>query len=230
MRNILYVFILFLALPLEAQREAITNFATRLEVFLDGSIEVTEDITVTAAGDEIKRGITRALHRNSIGRSPDKKRFHYEVLEVQRNGVSISHFSKKEGRNLVLYLGSESETLAPGEYTFRVKYRSENQVYFLENIAEVRWPFIGVDGALPVDKGTITISLPTGANLLNSACYTGGEGSREEKCTFNQGATATTFTLNEPLPPGEGMTVSVGAPRSTFRDAPASAQAAFPPP
>ncbi|MEM9526571.1 MAG: DUF2207 domain-containing protein [Bacteroidota bacterium] len=230
MRNILYVFILFLALPLGAQREAITNFATKLEVFADGSIEVTEDITVTAAGKEIKRGITRALHRNGIGKSPDKKYFNYKVLDVQRNGASISHFSEKKGRNLILYLGSKSEQLSPGEYTFRVKYRSENQVYFMDSIAEVRWPFIGVDGALPVDKGTITISLPAGANLLNSACYTGREGSREEKCTFNQGATATTFTLSALLPPGEGMTVSVGAPRSTFRDAPASAQAAPPPP
>lgn len=230
MRSILYAFLLLLALPLGAQNEAITNFATNLEVFSDGSIEVTEDITVIATGDQIKRGITRALHRNGIGDSPDKKRFSYEVLEVQRNGASITHFSEKKGRNLILYLGSKSETLSPGEYTFRIKYRSENQVYFMDSIAEVRWSFIGFEGALPVEKGSITIRLPRGASLLNSACYTGAEGAREEKCTFSQGATATTFTLNEVLPAGEGMTVSVGAPRSTFKDAPVAAQAPPPPP
>lgn len=230
MRNLLYAFILLLALPLGAQREAITNFATNLEVFSDGSIEVVEDITVIATGDQIKRGLTRALHRNGIGDSPDRKSFNYEVMEVQRNGASISHFSEKKGRNLILYLGSKSETISPGEYTFRVKYRSENQVYFMDSIAEVRWPFIGVDGALPVEKGSITIRLPRGANLLNSACYTGAEGARGEKCTFNQGATATTFTLSEVLPAGEGMTVSIGAPRSTFKDAPIAAQAPPPPP
>ena len=52
-------FLLLAAAPLFAQEERILDFASTVLIDPDGSLLVSETITVQAAGDEIKRGIVR---------------------------------------------------------------------------------------------------------------------------------------------------------------------------
>ncbi len=216
LRLFLLSFLLSALVPLTAQQESIQNFVANLVVSPDGSVEVTEEITVVATGDQIKRGITRALHRKPIGDAPGMERFTYEVISVSRNGQSIDHTAKNEDGNRVHYLGDKDTKIPPGTYTFRFRYRSPHQIYFMEGIEEIRWPLIGVDNQLPVAQASITVQFPGGTQLLNSACYTGPEGSRASDCRVEQGSNSTIFTLGRPLSPKEGMTVSVGVPRGTF--------------
>lgn len=210
---------LLTALNLGAQRETIKDFAAEMEVRSDGSIEVIETIKVVATGDIIKRGITRAITRRPID-DGSKNRFDYELVSATRNGVEIKPFRDNSKNLTTFYLGSKSETILPGEYTFVFTYRSEDQVYFLENIDEIRWHLIDTDNQLPIEQASITISFPAGTNILGADCYAGAAGSQQEQCTFTRDRHRATFVLATPdgrgLQPNEGMTVSVSAPKGTF--------------
>ncbi len=214
-----YYFSLFVCLfffQLNAQQEAIKNFSAELTVEADGSVVVAENITVYANGNEIKRGITRALHRRPIGEDAATDRFDYEVISVTRNGIEDGYHTKSENGYRVIYVGKKDVILDPGTYTYTVKYRSDNQAYFLEGIDEIRWPLIGTEGRLPVEKASMTINFPSGTELINSSCYTGGDGSRDADCTISRGVSSVTFTSDRPLAVGEGMLVSTGAPIGTI--------------
>lgn len=214
-----YYFTLLIGLlffQLNAQQESIKNFSAELTVQTDGSVVVEETITVYANGKEIKRGITRALHRRPIGEDAATNRFDYEVLSVTRNGVEEGYHTKSENGYRVIYVGKKDVILDPGTYTYTVKYRSDDQVYFLEGIDEIRWPLIGTNGRLPVEEASTTINFPSGTELINSSCYTGGDGSRESDCTVSRGLSSVAFESDRPLAVGEGMLVSTGAPIGTI--------------
>ncbi|WP_273445779.1 DUF2207 domain-containing protein [Neolewinella agarilytica] len=214
-----YYFSLLIGLlffQLNAQQEAIRSFSAELTVQTDGSVLVDETITVYADGKEIKRGITRALHRRPIGEDAATNRFDYEVLSVTRDGSDESYHTKSENGYRVIYVGKKDVILDPGTYTYTVRYRSDHQVYFLEGIDEIRWPLIGTDGRLPVEEASMTINFPSGTELINSSCYTGGDGSRESDCTVSRGLSSVEFRSDRSLAVGEGMLVSTGAPKGTI--------------
>lgn len=207
--------LLCLITPINAQRETIKNFSAVMDIRSDGSIEVTETITVVADGGIIKRGITRAINREPINGDKDGT-FSYELVSATRNGVSIRPFKENNKRLTTFYLGSKDETIPPGEYTYVFTYTSEDQIYFLDQLDEVRWHLIDTDGKLPVERADITVRFPGGTNIMNAACYAGREGTQDDACRLDQDRNKATFTLARPLVPGEGMTVSVSAPRGTF--------------
>ena len=204
-------------------QETINSFSATLDVNPDGSIEITETINVTTTGDVIKRGITRAITRNPIGEGKTGK-FDYDVQRVRRDGREIDFFFERNGRIKTIYLGSKNKTLDPGTYTYELTYTSDDQIYFLEGVDEVRWHLIDTDTKLPVKAADITVRFPGGTNVAQAACYAGREGSQDQNCDITTDHNTTKFRLTRPLSPGEGMTVSVGAPAGTFaRPAPPSA-------
>ena len=211
-------FCLFLfGLALVGQGEEISHFSVDINTRQDATLEVIETITVVAKGDQIKRGITRALHRQPLGNVSDLGDFKYEVVSVSRDGSPEPYFMKKTGGLPTIYIGQEDVFLDPGTYTYEVKYRAFNQVYGLDKIDEIRWPLEGKSGSLPVRDADITIRFDRDIDIIRSACYTGAYGSTAEDCEFSQDGNIVTFVATKPLQPGEGMTVAASIAAGYFQ-------------
>src|SRR5512139_3188292 len=69
-----------------AQSERILNFKSFIQVHPDASMTVTEDITVQAAGQEIKRGIIRDFPTTYKDRLGSTVTVGFKVEEVLRDG------------------------------------------------------------------------------------------------------------------------------------------------
>jgi len=102
--------------------EAIERYDATIEVRRDGDLAVTETITVRAEGDRIQRGIYRDFplrFRDAEGRL---RQVSFELVDVERDGLPEPHHTSRNDRGVRIYVGREDVLLAPGRYTYRLRY------------------------------------------------------------------------------------------------------------
>jgi hypothetical protein len=197
-----------------AQREEITEFASRIEIGRGGDVRVTETIAVVASGDLIKRGIYRdfpTLYRSALGlrRSVD-----FEVTDVRRNGTSEPWHSESRANGVRIYLGEAGRLIPHGPHTYTLGYRTNRQLVLHDDFDELYWNVTGNGWEFPIAKARVRITLPPGAPLRSAEAYTGPSGARGTawRIVTEAGADAVIETT-APLAPGEGLTVSVTWPK-----------------
>lgn len=209
----------FISVPVRAQ-EVITAFEARVEVQPDSSLIVTENISVRAEGNKIKRGIYRdfpTLHRFGSG---SLKSTTFEVLDVLRDGRRESYHTKKINAGQRIYFGSSNVFLEPGNYTYTLRYRTGRQLRYFQDFDELYWNVTGNHWDFPIDYASIEIALPDGASILRHAAYTGREGDRRQFFTAQPRAqNRIFFETTRPLRKKEGFTVALAFPKG-FVDAP----------
>ncbi len=211
MRLVSFVFgCLFLLTGVAYAAERITAFDINLLVQPDGDLIVTETIQVVAEGDKIRRGIFRdfpTAYRTAAG-------FHdyvdFDVLEVTRDGQPEPHFVDAEHGYHRLYIGEASRYLSRGVHTYRIKYRTSEQIGFFAETDQLYWNLTGNFWDFQIDSVSAELILPTGAVPQDISAYTGaaGESGRDYQITAARGnrvALQTTRVLQS----GEGLTVSV---------------------
>ena len=192
-----------------AQEEKIYSFHSDITIDASGMIEVREQIRLYAKGDQFKRGITRSLPLRRTDSRNQRHLMDYTVKSVLVDGAPASFFTGKEGSDLVIYVGDKDVFLEPGYYTYVITYETAGQVGFFEGYDELSWNANGLVDNM-IDSVSAVVTLPAGAEVLSSRCYTGEPGSTESNCfseTMEDGALLTT-AVN--LPAGEMLTVSVG--------------------
>jgi uncharacterized membrane protein YgcG len=203
---------LFLASTAFAQKERILNFEVQLVVNQDRSVSVTELISVYANGNKIKRGITRNFptNRNMDGRTLTME---YQIEEVRKDGKAEPYFAEYSDFGYKIYVGQEEVLLAPGNYTYLIKYRVPDQVGFFEKYDEIYWNAIGTDVEFEVEKATCKVILPQGASVVQETAYTGYLGQSSKEYTVNQDGRTLDYQVNRMLNPKEGLSVAVGFPK-----------------
>ena len=202
--------VLFFTSLLFAQQERIIDFDVLLEVNTDRSVTVTEKITVYAAGDQIKRGITRYLPKEREMEKGQWSQMRYDILNVERDGQKEPYHEESGSGYKILYIGNKNRFLNPGEYTYTIQYKSPNQVGMFEDYDEIYWNAIGTDVQFPVEKATCKIVLPSGASIIQEAAYVGGFGSQGKEYKFESFGSDLLYKATRPLAPKEGFTVAVG--------------------
>ena len=113
----LFLFV-FAAPAVSAQSERILEFKSRMQVQRDGSMTVTEEITVVCAGQQIKRGIYRDFPTKYKDRYGNTIKVGFEVLEVLRDGFSEPYHFKTLSNGKRVYMGKKEVLLKPGIYTY----------------------------------------------------------------------------------------------------------------
>jgi len=195
-----------------AQQERITNYEVLIVVNENRSISITEDISVIAAGQVIKRGLTRGLPKSRTFVNGRTKHIRYNIKKVLRDGKPESYHTRHQNGEEVLYFGKREVLLKPGEYHYTIEYDVPNQIEQLEKIDEIYWNAIGTDVVFPIDKASCIVRLPKGGKPLQQSCYTGAYGSNEQACGSNEGSSENElyFEATRPLQPKEGFTIGVG--------------------
>ncbi|SDG39624.1 DUF2207 domain-containing protein [Pelagibacterium luteolum] len=208
----LFVFLggLLFALAPALGQEQIRAFDVQFDVQRDGSVRVTETITVNAEGDEIRRGIFRDIPTTLETDGGGTVRMPISVEMVTRNGSAepfdVEGFSG--GRRI--RIGSPDALLSRGEHTYEIVYIMERAVRSSEDFDELYWNATGNYWSFPILRSRAFVTLPEEAQIIEVNGYTGavgeqGSDSSAERISDNQAR----FVVTRTLQAGEGLTISV---------------------
>jgi uncharacterized membrane protein YgcG len=212
--------------PLQAETERILDFSSLVLIDPDGSLVVSETITVQATGDQIKRGIVREFPTVYPGRDGKRVRIGFTLLGVQRDGADEPYHTEEKSNGVAIYVGSKDVFLQPGRYSYTLIYRTTKQLGFFEGHDELYWNVNGNGWRLPLDRVSCEVRLPGEARALEAVAYEGPMGSTDSRTFPAQGLQEVKFSSSRPYAPGEGLTVAVSWPKGFVVPPSATEQAA----
>ena len=118
-----FLFIFFVLLPDTIfSIEKIVEYKSTIEVEIDGTIGVTEEITIIAEGRQIKRGIFRTFPTTYKDKAGNRIKVDFQVNEILRDGLPEPYHIKKRANGVAIYMGQKNVFLQPGNYTYIYKY------------------------------------------------------------------------------------------------------------
>lgn len=203
---------LFVCTPVSAQviGEVIHSFDTVLEVTQDGTLHVEERI-VYDFGTNARHGIYRdiPLPRVGIGEEPLKLRI--TGVEVDGGpGIWKPENSDSFARTRI----GDPGAVITGEHVYVIRYEAQNAVSHLADLDEIYWNATGDRWLVPIERASSRVTVP--GEVLQAASYCGASGSTM-RCSalefFDEDRGTVSFSNEQVLTPGEGMTVAVGFPR-----------------
>jgi uncharacterized membrane protein YgcG len=214
---------LVLLMPLPAAgQERITSYDIEVDVAADGSIEITEQITVRAEGDQIRRGIYRDFPTQYRDGAGNRVRVELAVLGVERDGRPEAWFTEALINGVRINTGGDDylPTL-PAEYTFTIRYRTTRQLGFFAAYDELYWNAIGTGWNFPIESGTVTVRLPEPVpeERLTVQGYTGPQGAQDVAYAAAMPSPGTArYRLTQPLQPREGFTIVLTFPKGIIAE------------
>ncbi len=202
--------------------ERIRDYHSVIVVDESGGLTVTETLAVQAAGDRIKHGIYRDFPTLYDGGTWGLKRsVPFEVVAVERDGQPEPYHLEDLDNGVRVYLGDRDSEVAPGPHTYRLTYRTAQQLGFFADHDELYWNVTGNGWIFPIDRATARVELPGDlprAGLVLEG-YTGASGSTERHLTSAidpQGNA--TFATTAPLDSYEGLTIVASFPKGFVRE------------
>ena len=201
-----------------AQSERILNFKSFIKVHPDASMTVTEDITVQAARQEIKRGIVRDFPTTYKDRLGNTVRVGFKVEEVLRDGRVEPYHTQSVSNGVKIFIGQKDVFLKAGVYTYTIRYRVDRELGFFKDFDELYWNVTGNGWTFAIDRAEAYIELPAGTKILKSAAYTGYQGARGHDFTVRADDNLIVFKTTAPLAPREGLTVAVSWPKGVVHE------------
>ncbi|TWI00998.1 putative membrane protein DUF2207 [Luteimonas cucumeris] len=206
---------LLLVLPAMAD-ERILSYDSRVDVLTDGSLDVTEHITVRAEGDQIRRGIYRDYPTRYKDRHGNRVVVGFEVVEVLRDGKTEPWFTENKGNGVRINTGNDDLLPVPAQFTYTLRYRTTRQLGFFPDHDELYWNAIGTGWAFPIDRASVEVRLPqpVPVDRLQAEGYTGAQGMQGDAfvATIPSPGTAR-WQLTQPLAPQEGFTIVLSFPK-----------------
>lgn len=203
------ILILLTSTKASSQTEKIISFHVDLQLSADNKLVITENIKVYAAGNEIRRGIYRALPINPTRSEPNKK-VKYKILSISQDGKEADYHTEFTGDQENIYIGSEDIIIPHGEHTYTIKYQTSENVGFFKDYDELYWNVTGNYWHFPIDSASATLHLPEAARILQSKCYSGSFGSSESNCQSSRISPTEISWSALNLFAGQGLTIAAG--------------------
>jgi uncharacterized membrane protein YgcG len=201
------------AYPLQAAGERILNFRSHLTIQPDSSLTVSEEITVRAAGGQIRRGIVRDFPTTYRDRAGRTIKVGFKVTGVWRDGQVEPYHLKHVANGVKIYLGRRDVFMKPGVYTYTINYTTTRQLGYFKDFDELYWNVTGNGWTFAIDEAQAVVDLPPGAKILKDAAYTGYVGEQGKDFTVSRGDGYIIFKTTRPLAPREGLTIAVAWPK-----------------
>ena len=146
-------------------------------------MEVKEIITVTAEGNQIKRGIFRDFPTRYRDRLGNRYSVGFQVVHVLRNGETEPYAVEQIPRGKRVRIGNADVFIDEGEHTYEIVYETHRQLGYFETYDELYWNATGDEWAFPIDRAAAVITLPPTVprNEVRLEAYTGPKGSTNRK-------------------------------------------------
>lgn len=133
-----------------------------------------------------------------------------DVVGVERNGAPENYAIEKLANGVRIRIGRSDVFLDRATHVYEITYRVRRALGFFEDFDELYWNVTGNDWTFRIDAASVRIELPPGADIVQSAGYTGrqGEQGRGFQVTEETGARYAARTTSA-LQQGEGFTVAI---------------------
>jgi uncharacterized membrane protein YgcG len=203
------------AAPVPAQ-ERILAYDSQVVVAADGSLDVTERITVRAEGDQIRRGIYRDFPTRYKDRHGNRVVVGFEMLGVTRDGRPEPWFTEGKPNGVRINTGNDDLLPVPADYTYTLHYRTTRQLGFFSDHDELYWNAIGTGWAFPIESGSVEVRLPQPVPVaaLQATGFTGTQDATEHNFAASLPAAGTArWRLTQPLAPRQGFTIVLSFPK-----------------
>jgi len=213
LRKIFFVLFSIVFYQVQAQ-ERILNFDVKIQIEKSGNINVVENITINAEGNDFRHGLLRVLPLSRRDKDGHQIDVQYTIRSIKKDGVKENYFTKEESGDWKIYIGNKDVDLERGVYDYQISYTVPFQVGYFDQYDELYWNVTGNGWNLPIDKATCEISLPSGNKFENLHCYTGVSGSTASDCTSSLSTdhTLASFATIQ-LAANEGLTVAASFPK-----------------
>ncbi|RPE08642.1 DUF2207 domain-containing protein [Chitinophaga lutea] len=197
--------------PVYPHSEGILQFHADIVIYPSGMLHVREKIKVYAAGASIRKGIFRTIpvyRKDVYGRNVHTG---IHVGGVLKNGQPEPYSELEEHGELTVRIGDADVLLQEGIYEYDITYETGGQIGFFDGYDELYWNVTGSNWSFPIEKASAAITVPYGAQVLQTACYTGPDGSTATDCRTSRDSSGTqVFHTNNRLESGSGFTIAVG--------------------
>ena len=196
--------------------ERIRTFDSNISVHADGSMTVTETITVTAEGKRIKRGIYRDFPTEYRDRHGNRLRVGFEVIRIRRNGAQEPYHTQRINNGVRVYIGRESQQIPHAQHTYEITYKTDRQLGFFAAHDELYWNVTGNEWEFPIDRASATVNLPApvSSDQIETWTYTGEPGSSASDARATVASLGEVmFSTTRPLRAREGLTIVVTWPK-----------------
>lgn len=192
------------------QLEHIRSFHSDIVVNKDGTLHVTETITIDCNHNKVNRGMIRNIPTNYHDKDKNIVQVDIEVNRVLRNGQPEPYSVSKTSKGIDIALGT-NEKLPKGQHTYTIEYTLNSPVSHFDNHDEIYWNVTGNKNSFTIDTASVKITLPEEVSIEHSDGYTGHYGSREDNFVVVEKTTNTiTMKTTRPLRPYQGFTTVVG--------------------
>lgn len=212
-------FVLALAVDASAQTRSIRirNFDALLTVHTDGSLDVTEQITIGFTGQW--NGINRDLslqHNTAQGRATKLDVTIGYVTDETGQRLRVEEQRENNGRTRRLHIYIPDANNADRQIIIRYRVANAIRFFFANSsvgaLDELYWNATGNNWSMFIDSAHARVVLPEGITPTRTAVYTGALGSTSGNATIEKTGNVVDFTLTRGLYPYEGMTIGVGWP------------------
>ncbi len=193
--------------------EVIREFAVMAVVAPDGTVDITEDITVTAERNKINHGIYRDFPTKYTDGSGRTFNVLFSITDISRNGEKEDYHTASLSNGTRIYIGSKETYVPVGEHTYRIHYKVKRVIGFFNTYDEFYWNVTGNGWDFPIYKARIHMIFPEGANVMQASGYTGPEGDSGSQYRQSSRGNEYWAETTAPLQTNWGLTVAVAFPQ-----------------
>ncbi len=183
----------------ETDPEKIYLFDSDITVNTNGSITVTENITLNAKHQQINRGIYRDI--------PVSLKESVQPFALQLDGKKHPFFTERKEKNLRINFGND-DYISRGKHTYTFSYTFTGAIDFYKNYDELYWNVTGNDWNFTIDKARVRVKFPEQVRVQTNgiSLYTGLRGSKQN---HTEQTAPLTYETTRPLSPKEGLSIAV---------------------
>ncbi len=198
------IFLGFILIPSKVLAEdwQINSFNSEINIFESGTIRIEETINVDFKDE--RHGIFRyipIIYKTDTG---DKMRLGFDLESITMDGSSVNYDINWLGASQMMMIG-DANTYLTGKHEYKIIYIVDRAILFDEGFDEFYWNVTGNDWDVLLGDVSSIINLPSGADIIATACYTGEVGSLEQNCGRAIHNNSAVFTAED-----DYLTIAVG--------------------
>jgi len=194
----------------------IRSFDAVLTIRADGSLDVTEELTIQLAG--ASKEIVRDLSLRDDGARNGSNKLDVNILAVtDENGDPIRTEEESTDDGWTRRLRIRIPGAANGDRRISIRYRVAGATHpanigrTFAGLDDMRWNVTGkVD--MPIDSLRVRVVLPSGARPIRTTVYAGAGEFAARGATTGKNGNEVSFALPRGLPPHEEIAIEVGWP------------------
>jgi hypothetical protein len=203
------------ALSARGPAERILDYHSDITLEDDGSLRVTETITVVSAGQQIRHGIFREFPTTYMDPYNNRYVVGFQMLSATCDSAPEQFRVQDQFNGKRIYLGNPNAIVSPGRHVYTITYTTNRQLGFYKDHDELFWNVTGNGWDFPIDAASATVHLPLNipADKVTLSGFTGPKGSRESRLASSSDDAGFEFTAQRPLVWHEGLSVLLQWPK-----------------